>query len=686
MITTTTEAKKHIVGGAVKVVAAFLITVILAALGSFTWIAYLDRNDRLYVGYANEQRLLSQAIAKYALGAAVGEGNLFTKLDESNKRFDQILLILNKGDANAPFIALPASSAALGTSLDQVGRQWEDLRTQTEQIFKAKNGILAVRELISVVSEFIPQLENYSTEVAEILVQKKAKPDQVFIATRQLMLAQRLENNVKRVLAGGGDSAQAAERFAQDADEFGLVLEGMLRGNPDRKIEKVQDASADQKLREIAMLFTTVGDHAKEIIELAPQVLPAQLAASRVTDLSEKLSVSTGELADAYQKQVGRPGVPGTNFVVGPWLVIGLGLTAGILAVALGFLFLSDAKRREALSAEQNQRNQQAILRLLDEMGDLADGDLTVTATVTEDVTGAIADSINYAIEALRSLVTSINSTTERVSGAAESTRSTAMQLADASTHQAEQISTATSAINQMATSINSISKRALDTASVAQNAVRIANKGADTVRRTIQGMDAIREQIQETSKRIKRLGESSQEIGDIVELIDDIADQTNILALNAAMQAAMAGEAGRGFAVVADEVQRLAERSSNATKQIEALVKTIQADTKEAVSSMEQTTAGVVNGARLAEDAGDALQEIEAVSTQIAGLIQEFAKATEDQSQIAVSVNDTMHVILEISTQTTEGSGKTARSIGDLADLAVDLRRSVSGFRLPEM
>lgn len=685
MITTTTDAKRQIIGSAVKITAGFLMAVILTALGVFMWIAYLDRNDRLYVSYANEQRLLSQSIAKYTLGAAVGDDKLFTKLKEGRDRFDQTLAVLKQGDPSVPFY-LPPSSPAVADYLQQVEKQWEELRNQADQVLKAKSGILTVRELISVVSEFIPQLEKYSTEIADLLVQKKAKPEQVFIATRQLMLAQRLENNVNRVLAGKGDSAQAAERFAQDAEEFGVVLEGMLRGNAERKIEKVADASADQKLREIAMLFSTVNEHAKEIIELAPEVLPAQVAASRVTELSEKLGDATGLLAQVYERQVGRPGIPGTDVVVGPWLVIFLGVLAGLLAVILAIQFIYDARRREALSAEQNQRNQQAILRLLDEMGDLADGDLTVTATVTEDVTGAIADSINYAIEALRSLVTTINSTTERVSGAAESTRSTAMQLADASTHQAEQISTATEVINRMADSVNAISKRALDTASAAQNAVRIANKGADTVRRTIQGMDAIREQIQETSKRIKRLGESSQEIGDIVELIDDIADQTNILALNAAMQAAMAGEAGRGFAVVADEVQRLAERSSNATKQIEALVKTIQADTKEAVSSMEQTTAGVVNGARLAEDAGDALQEIESVSTQIAALIQEFAKATEEQSQAAVSVNDTMHVILEISTQTTEGSSETARSIGELADLAVDLRRSVSGFKLPEM
>ncbi len=259
------------------------------------------------------------------------------------------------------------------------------------------------------------------------------------------------------------------------------------------------------------------------------------------------------------------------------------------------------------------------------------------------------------------------------------------MHLAEASEHQAEQITSATGSIKTMATTIDQMSESSTESAEVSRRALEIAGKGAETVSRTINGMDTIREQIQETSKRIKRLGESSQEIGDIVELIDDIADQTNILALNAAMQAAMAGEAGRGFAVVADEVQRLAERSGNATKQIEALVKTIQADTNEAVSSMEATTTEVVAGAQLAEDAGEALQKIEAVSIQISERVMQVSELAQQQSHEASLVNDTMSIIQEITTQTSDGTSQTAMSIGALADMADDLQSSVAGFRLPE-
>ncbi len=265
-------------------------------------------------------------------------------------------------------------------------------------------------------------------------------------------------------------------------------------------------------------------------------------------------------------------------------------------------------------------------MRLLDELSSLADGDLTVQATVTEDITGAIADSINYAIEALRELVTTINDSAIQLDGAAKQTQAAAAHMAKASGAQSRQITAASESMADMAASIEEVSGNSERCADVARHSVDIAHKGGDAVRRTIDGMNAIRETIQETSKRIKRLGESSQEIGNIVELINDIAEQTNILALNASIQASMAGEAGRGFAVVADEVQRLAERAANATKQIEVLVRTIQTDTNEAVVSMERSTTDVVGGALLAENAGAALEEIEQVSNQIASLVQNIS------------------------------------------------------------
>lgn len=334
----------------------------------------------------------------------------------------------------------------------------------------------------------------------------------------------------------------------------------------------------------------------------------------------------------------------------------------------------------------QNENNQAAILRLLDEITNLAQGDLTVKATVTEHITGAIADSINYAIDALRALVATINKTAVMLDSSARQVLASSGHLAKASDQQAKQVSAASESVAAMASSIEAVSENAQRSAEVARHAVDVSHKGSDAVRRTIDGMNAIRETIQDTSKRIKRLGESSQEIGNIVELINDLAEQTNILALNASIQASMAGEAGRGFAVVADEVQRLAERAAQATKQIEVLVRTIQSDTNEAVISMERSTTDVVGGALLAENAGSALQEIQTVSNEISTLVQNISASARQQSASAQNIAKNMQTLREISDQTADSSATTTTSISKLAQLSALMRKSVAGFKIPEI
>lgn len=328
-------------------------------------------------------------------------------------------------------------------------------------------------------------------------------------------------------------------------------------------------------------------------------------------------------------------------------------------------------------------QNQTAVLRLLDEMGDLADGDLTVNAQVTESITGAIADSINYTIDSLRHLVTEINNASRQVSQATGQAQSTSASLLSAAEQQSTQIIETTDAVSNMTRSILQVSSNAGEASDVAQRSLQAATQGSLAVQNTISGMNEIRSQIQETSKRIKRLGESSQEISEIVELISDITEQTNILALNAAIQAASAGEAGRGFTVVAEEVQRLAERSSEATKQISAIVKTIQTDTNSAVMAMERSTEGVVEGARLSDAAGQALTEIETVSNDLARLIRSISSATVAQTEVAAVVTRNMQQIQNITSQTTEGTKLTAESVGQLNRLAEELRDSVAGFKL---
>jgi twitching motility protein PilJ len=666
---------KHGTSKTVVILSALLVLFILVMVGSFVYTAIQDNYDKEYIALSAQKRLLSQRLATYALEAAGGKEQAFVFLKKLRDDFDNSLKKVQGGN---PETGLPPAPDAVRPEFDALATEWVKYRNQINTILNGQDTISEVSEYVTYINDFIPQLLAFSDEVVGLYVKSNTAPDQVYIASRQLMLTQRIENNLNRVLAGGEGAATAADRFGRDAALFGRVLEGMIRGSDSMRINKAKSPEVINKLREVSMLFRSVSDLVGSILESSPQLFEIKDAASNAESLSAGVLKRATQLEEAfvdYNKRL---------FI---WQIIGAiaGVAALGLMLVLGYTLFKDTRNSLAVTTEQNRRNQRAILRLLDEMSSLAEGDLTAHATVTEDITGAIADSVNYAIDALRTLVQTINQTSVRVSDAAEKTQTTAMQLADASNHQAREIASASAAITDMADSIEQVSQNAASSADVAQKSVDLSRKGAETVRLTIDGMDTIREQIQETSKRIKRLGESSQEIGDIVGLIDDIADQTNILALNAAIQASAAGEAGRGFAVVADEVQRLAERSVNATKQIEALVKTIQADTNEAVISMEQSTANVVAGAKLALDAGDALDEIEGVSHQLAELIQSISQSARQQTAVSVSVTNTMNVIQEITMQTSDGTNEVASSIGNMTDLANELQRSVSGFKLPE-
>ncbi len=670
MRATTTDGKAFTAGGIMAIVIALLILTLVAMAFFFVRGGQFAEADQRYITQLGEQKVLSQEIAKLASEASRGRLEAFNALQESYTAFDKILKsqLQLTGD-------LPA--------VKKLSKEWESYGKNINTILQRREVVTSMRSYINGINEQIPTLLALSDEVVATMTEQGAPADQVYIATRQLMLTQRISSNVSRVLEGGEGAVTAADRFGRDAALFGQVIHDMLRGNPARRIQKIRTPSERAKLTLVQKQFNQIRNQVGAILDRSPEMFQVSGAAEDVLANSSNVKRLIEEARIAYAEVIASR--HDTTILV----------VLGVIAVALVFLFgilyrrdskntlmFTESQRRS--TEETNKRNQEAILRLLDEMGDLADGDLTVQATVTEDITGAIADSINYAIDALRNLVQAINETTQQVSSAAQQSQATAMHLAEASDHQAQQITGASSAINEMAVSIEAVSSHAGELAEEANKSVDIAVRGNEAVQRTIHGMDSIREQIQETSKRIKRLGESSQEIGDIVELINDIAEQTNILALNAAIQAAMAGEAGRGFAVVADEVQRLAERSGDATKQIEALVKGIQSDTKEAVSSMESSTAGVVKGAQLAQNAGEALEQIENVSKHLADLIRNISDSARQQASAANNISDTMNVIQEITTQTSAGTNETAASIGNLAELANELRRSVAGFKLP--
>ncbi|MGO4502010.1 MULTISPECIES: methyl-accepting chemotaxis protein [unclassified Dyella] len=660
-----------------------LIIALVIAFGftgvDFAMLTLRGREDTQATGLTTQIQVLSQQTAKLALEAADGNVDSFKELETNRNTIDAAIQRLNKGDEKGgmkPYADNNATPA--GRAVGALTNAWGQLDADIGKILSNKALVVDSSQRAATLGRELPVLNSSMEQVVNILQQRGGSAEQTYTSARQMLLADRMIRRVQEVLQGGDASQPAADGLARDGQLYGSVLKGLLEGNTEVGVRSMGDANARKILTDMQGQWDNLQDPVGKLVGAAGNLSDVKRAGNQASLDSQNVLLRANELADQIGKLPTRRLFPNLW-----WGVLGAIGAAAFLAVLIVQL-VSDQRRRFQESTELNQRNQEAIMRLLDEMGSLAEGDLTVKTTVTEDITGAIADSVNYAIDELRTLVTTINETSEQVSSSAQETQTTARHLAESAQNQAQRISTATTAINQIASLMDTVSKDSAESADVAERSVKIASRGAEVVRETISGMDSIRDQIQETSKRIKRLGESSQEIGSIVELINDIAEQTNILALNAAIQAASAGEAGRGFAVVADEVQRLAERSASATKRIETLVQTIQSDTNEAVNSMEQTTAEVVAGARLAEDAGSALGDIERVSHDLSALIQNISTQARQQSTAASDISVSMNAIQEITSQTSQGASQTADSIGYLAQLASDLRRSVAHFKLP--
>ncbi|SDY26445.1 twitching motility protein PilJ [Allochromatium warmingii] len=644
----------------------------ILALFSYLELAQLDELNARQGFITAEQRILTQQLRQAADDAVVGQAATLDQLRRDRQQFQTALADLAQGIEDSG-----SHNTQLRAELRKIEQSWMPLSQHIEAILGVRESSIAVRKLAEEAREQLPRLRETMTKVAKRLMAENAASALLLEAGFELSRLERLEASLDRALRGGAEAGQALEEAIKASDGFAEGLSALIVGVRGRA-----DASASRAaLEEITEQFATLETRTTEIMRRLDNVRAATNQLPGLQTAAGSVEAALNTLLNQY-RDAGRHvlllGVP-----IGTGAVLLFAALSLLSLAALVLIFLRDSKTREAAYRTQTERDERAILRLLDELGDLADGDLTVEATVTEDKTGAIADAFNYAIEALRALVATINHTASQVAQSTQDSRAIVLRLAEASSAQSLQITQASAAVQSLTVQIDEVARNAGESAEVASRSVEVAGRGAQTVRDTIQGMDAIREQIQETSKRIKRLGESSQEIGEIVELIDDIADQTNILALNAAMQAAMAGEAGRGFAVVADEVQRLAERSRNATKQIEVLVRTIQADTNEAVSSMEASTAGVVEGAHLAENAGEALREIENVSAYIAELTKRIADSSQRQSRQSAEINDTVQAIRAITEENTEGTRQSAESVEVLASLANDLQKSVAGFRL---
>ncbi|MDH3314852.1 MAG: methyl-accepting chemotaxis protein [Betaproteobacteria bacterium] len=630
----------------------------------------------IYIATTGKLQMLSQRLAKAAQQASQGNAAAFKQLRASRDEFASLIKLLASGGTSGG-VRLPLTSQKVRPQLNQLNREWGKTEVNAVLVIDEERDLVALGRAVRSINANNPVLQELTDEIAALSMQTSGNsPRQHGITSQLMMLTQRMAKNANTMLAEDIVDPEVAFLLGKDTNTYRDIVQGLLQGSEALHIARVQDPEMRGKLGELQATFADYQRAVSDILGNQARLVGAKRAAFDIFGDSEALLRAAETLNQGYEEELA--GRQFTHLALA--VVAGLAL---LVLLLIGKVNIDDSRRGAAESEQQNQANQEAILRLLDEISNLADGDLTSRARVTKEITGAIADCINFTIDELRRLVAGINSAAQQVTGATQEAQTVSGQLLQAAHKQATEIQDTGRSVAQMAQSMASVSKSASDSAKVAETSLHAAEKGAQAVQNAIRGMNDIREQIQETSKRIKRLGESSQEIGEIVQLISDITEQTNVLALNAAIQAASAGEAGRGFTVVAEEVQRLAERSAEATKHIGAIVKSIQRDTQEAVEAMERSTRGVVEGTKTADEADRALHEIEQVSNHLAELIGAISNATEQQSASATRVAAAMNEILAITRMTTDGTRRTAVSAERLTTLAEGLKASVSGFKL---
>ena len=645
---------------------------------------------------ASDALMHSQRIGKAAPNAVQGSDEAFRQLEESRRELNNDITLMTRG-GKVQGRQLRAPGADLAATVESVRKQWGATDLAAATILTLKTDLSGVDQTLHKLNAMSPDLLARTEEISTLRVAGGGSAREIAALGKLTMLTQRMSRSASEFLTAGGISSETAFQLGRDTTVFRATLEGFLSGSAAQGLSAAREPELREKIVALKAQFEDYQKLVAAILDKLDKFSAAKNAERLIFNENEALRQRLYTLQQSYRAEQDSLGL---TF----WLMVGCGMLTLVMAVAIGRVLLVDSnnrtrgadrrrreadalridsQRKEEAARETNAQNQAAILRLMNELQKVADGDLTVRATVSENVTGAIADTVNYTVEELRVLVGRVTATAEQVTRASLHAHSISNDLLRASQQQSREIQDVSSTVVRMADQITDVSRSASESADVARQSVAAANLGSTAVANAIFGMHEIRDQIQDTSKRIKRLGESSQEIGEITELISDITEQTNVLALNAAIQAASAGEAGRGFTVVAEEVQRLAERSAAAAKQIGALVRTIQTDTHDAVAAMEKSTRGVVEGTRLSDAAGAALNDISNVSHHLAELISGIAQATGEQATSASGVARNIQLILTVTEQTQDGTQHTAQSIHKLSVLAQELKNSVARFRI---
>ena len=674
-----------------RVLSILLAVALVALAGAVYWTVSQTDKVALQVAATGQSLMQSQRLAKSVSQALVGSAEAFPEVKDSSSALASNMHALagagevSQGQADVAPLG-EAFSAEVGKIVPLVDRAARNATTVLGQ----QKTLTQVGAALRSVSRQSSDLLEVAETISSLKLQQNAPAPEISAAGQLVMLTQRIGKSANEFLTMDGVSPEAVFLLGKDLNSFKEIAQGLLDGSQELRIAPVRDEQTRERLDALLKLYEETRTQAGGILGNLQGLVSAREAQTAIVADSEPLRKDLEALQTRLSSETG---LSLTNLL----LLLAPAVVALLSAVGLAYVQLRESRHRHAMAEQQrqtaehqqqegkrvNDANQAAILRLMNELQTVAEGDLTQEATVTEDITGAIADSVNYTVEELRSLVGNVQNTATRVAQTTTRVESTSTELLATSTEQLREIRETGQSVLDMASRINGVSSQAQESASVARQSLQAAESGLTAVQNAIGGMNSIRDQIQETSKRIKRLGESSQEIGEITELIADITEQTNVLALNAAIQAASAGEAGRGFSVVAEEVQRLAERSGDATRQIAALVKAIQTDTQDAVAAMERSTQGVVEGARLSDNAGTALTEIDRVSRQLAELIEQISTSASKEAVQANEVASNIQHIFAVTEQTGEGTRTTAAQVRDLARMADELRQSVARFKI---